>query len=150
TRNGTPISYWTAYAKPRVARMRSTTTFETVPMSSFAKHPTRTWFAAGAATAIGLAGCSAPAFEGMQPFDPQAVYGAPSGPDVPYHTPDHEDERLQCIVFGGGAKTAATISPSAPDVSPIKHVIVVMLEGRSFDHLLSDLPAVGMIELQSQ
>jgi phospholipase C len=119
-------------------------------MSSFAKHPNRAWFAAGATTAIGLAGCSAPAFEGMQPFDPQAVYGAPSGPDVPYHNSDHEDERLQCIVFGGGAKTAATISPSAPDASSIKHVIVVMLENRSFDHLLSDLPALGMIELQSQ
>jgi phospholipase C len=96
-----------------------------------------------------LAGCSAAGgFDGSGPFDERARFGAPSFASAPYD--DHLVDRAQCNVFGTGATTTATIGSSAPDASPVEHVVVVMLENRSFDHLLSDLPAVGVTNLGSQ
>ena len=46
--------------------------------------------------------------------------------------------RIACE-FDAGALTQDTVGPDIPDLSKLEHVVVVMLENRSFDHLLSEL-----------
>jgi phospholipase C len=50
------------------------------------------------------------------------------------------DQRAQCR-FGPGARTQETVGPNIPSGSqlPFKHVLVVMMENRSFDHYYSAL-----------
>lgn len=54
------------------------------------------------------------------------------------------DERASCS-FGAGAMPEASlgISPGEAEQIPIRHVIVVTLENRAFDHLLGNLNAQG-------
>lgn len=75
-------------------------------------------------------------------------FGEPSPSDAQFD--EHAHERAQCTAFTTGATTAKTIGVSAPDASAVEHVVVVMLENRSFDHMLSDLPSVGVTDLASQ
>jgi phospholipase C len=59
-----------------------------------------------------------------------------------------EEKRKSCL-FGPGSKTTDSIGPMVPrgDDLPFKHVIVLMLENRSFDHYFSKLPAVGVTDV---
>ena len=59
------------------------------------------------------------------------------------------DERNSCK-FGKGAKVAATlgITPAMRAAIPIKHLIVVMNENRSFDHYFGKLSAEGQPEAE--
>jgi phospholipase C len=64
--------------------------------------------------------------------------GEPSVSDAVFD--EHREDRLACA-FGPGASTIETIGGGAPDAAALKHVIVVMLENRSFDHMLGALPS---------
>ena len=54
------------------------------------------------------------------------------------------DKRKSCL-FASGSKTTETIGPMVPhgDALPFKHVIVLMLENRSFDHYFDQPRADG-------
>jgi len=112
----------------------------------------RRLLAVATATAMALvAGCSSEAasFNGTAAAGQlPSPYGAPSNPSVNFD--EHQSDRALCTSFGTGATTAKTIGTGAPDASAVQHVVVVMLENRSFDHMLSDLPAVGVTDLLSQ
>jgi phospholipase C len=54
-------------------------------------------------------------------------------------------DRLACS-FDVGATTAESLGADAPSAAAVSHVIVVMLENRSFDHYLSDLPAARVTD----
>ncbi len=71
---------------------------------------------------------------------------APSSQDPPYD--EHAADRLACT-FGPGATTVTTIGPNVPhgDALPFSHVVVLMMENRSFDHYLSGLPAMGVTDV---
>jgi phospholipase C len=84
--------------------------------------------AAGSGGTLGDAGSDAPV--GPPPYDTKAA------------------ERKGCA-FGPGDKTTATVGPDVPhgDAMPFKHVIVLMMENRSFDHYFSQLPAYGVTDV---
>ena len=60
----------------------------------------------------------------------------------------HASDRTGCK-FGPGDKTTATIGPQVPhgDALPFKHVVVLMMENRSFDHYFSKLPQFGVTDV---
>lgn len=60
----------------------------------------------------------------------------------------NEEKRKSCL-FSVGSKTTATIGPMVPhgDALPFKHIVVLMLENRSFDHYFSKLPANGVTDV---
>jgi phospholipase C len=99
---------------------------------------------------LGLAGmtaCTADEIAGVQPVTPQ-VYGPARRPSADFD--HHADQRAApTCMFGPSATTRTTIGDTAPDAGVVEHVIVLMMENRSFDHLLSDLPAVGVTDLVS-
>ncbi|RYE76162.1 MAG: hypothetical protein EOO74_08880, partial [Myxococcales bacterium] len=57
-------------------------------------------------------------------------------------------DRLACK-FGPGQRTTETISAKIPhgDELPFKHIVVLMLENRSFDHYFSKLPQAGVTDV---
>lgn len=61
----------------------------------------------------------------------------------------HAEERSACT-FGAGAQVTETlpITESQRAAIPIKHVIVLMKENRSFDHLLGNLNAFGQADAE--
>jgi phospholipase C len=67
--------------------------------------------------------------------------GAPTPPPYDVHSLD----RSQCK-FDKGALTTETVGPSVPhgDTLPFQHVVVLMMENRSFDHYFSKLPEYGV------
>jgi phospholipase C len=48
--------------------------------------------------------------------------------------------------FKTGSTTAESLGPDVPSAAAVGHVVVLMMENRSFDHYLSDLPAVGVTD----
>ena len=58
-------------------------------------------------------------------------------------------ERESCT-FGPGAKTTETIGPDVPhgDALPFEHIVVLMMENRSFDHYFSKLPEYGVTDVK--
>lgn len=70
--------------------------------------------------------------------------GVDAGPVKPEYD-ENEDKRKSCL-FSLGSKTTETVGPKVPhgDALPFKHVIVLMMENRSFDHYFSHLPAYGV------
>jgi phospholipase C len=94
-----------------------------------------------AALGVALLGCSSAGELEPGPCDPDARFGES-------RTDNELDDgllaqRASCQ-FDAGATTAQTLGPNAPSADAVKHVVVVMLENRSFDHLLSDLPSLGV------
>ncbi|MBL8718775.1 MAG: hypothetical protein JNL79_22525, partial [Myxococcales bacterium] len=73
--------------------------------------------------------------------DADADTGPPPGPTYDLH----EKDRTACG-FAVGSKTTETVGPAVPhgDALPFDHVIVLMLENRSFDHHFSKLPEYGV------
>ncbi len=73
--------------------------------------------------------------------DADAEVGPPPGPTYDLH----EKDRTACG-FAVGSKTTETVGPAVPhgDALPFEHVIVLMLENRSFDHHFSKLPEYGV------
>ncbi len=65
-------------------------------------------------------------------------------PSYDLYAPD----RLGCR-FGPGDTTVTTVGPDVPrgDALPFDHVVVLMMENRSFDHYFSRLPAVGVTDV---
>src|ERR1019366_49335 len=87
--------------------------------------------------------CASASLESGPPGSCTHGYGPASTQAVGF---DEDLEQRQECHFGPGTKTTDTVGSGAPSLRPIEHVIVLMLENRSFDHLLSDLPAVGMTD----
>ncbi|MCC6647217.1 MAG: hypothetical protein IT374_16795 [Polyangiaceae bacterium] len=60
----------------------------------------------------------------------------------------HAADRLACL-YKSGDVTSTTIGPGVPhgDALPFEHVVVLMLENRSFDHYLSKLPSYGVTDV---
>lgn len=71
--------------------------------------------------------------------------GGGDGGVTPPAYDQHTLDRLQCK-FDKGALTTETVGPSVPhgDALPFQHVVVLMMENRSFDHYFSKLPAYGV------
>jgi hypothetical protein len=83
--------------------------------------------------------------------EPHAIDAAPAPPDGPtlptcpsvVPTDPHLAERQACAFGPGSLATATTGLTEAQRAGlPIKHVIVVMKENRSFDHMLGGLQAL--------
>ncbi len=85
------------------------------------------------AVAISSCSASAPTLEEPEP------YGIASDAQDPRDT--HRTTRLFCG-FDAGELPSATVGEAA-GLSKIEHVVVVMLENRSFDHLLSTLDTLA-------
>ncbi len=99
--------------------------------------------AAGADSGVaGSAGASAGA---------GGVAGGDAGSDAPTGPPPYDvnaDQRLGCI-YGPGDLTTTTVGPDVPhgDSLPFDHIIVLMMENRSFDEYFSKLPDVGVTDV---
>ncbi len=50
--------------------------------------------------------------------------------------------------FGPGSRTTETVGPNVPhgDALPFEHIVVLMMENRSFDHYFSELPRAGVTD----
>lgn len=70
-----------------------------------------------------------------------------AGTQVPWYDV-HATDRRACQ-FGAGDKTARTIGPNVPhgDALPFTHIVVLMMENRSFDEYFSSLPSVGVTDV---
>jgi phospholipase C len=66
-------------------------------------------------------------------------------------SPDPFADRRAACAFGAGARVTETlpISESERGSIPIKHVVVLMKENRSFDHLLGNLHASGQPDVEA-
>jgi phospholipase C len=86
---------------------------------------------------------SMPASDAMHVADSPAGSDASSGCAVTIPDP-HAAQRSACA-FAAGARTLDTlgITPAVRATIPIKHVIVVTEENRSFDHFFGKLPQFG-------
>ncbi len=77
---------------------------------------------------------------------PDGVQGPPDlGPGSDYTAEQAAAARAACM-FGPGTAPGLSLAkdaPRGPEI-PIDNVIVVMMENRSFDHILGALPAVGV------
>ena len=78
--------------------------------------------------------------------------GRSTGGGGPEQRPAYDekaDERTACG-FGPGAKTTETIGPDVPhgDAMPFEHIVVLMMENRSFDHYFSKLPEYGVTDVR--
>jgi phospholipase C len=96
--------------------------------------------------ASGPADAAAPTPDAAPPTPDAAPAPEPdAGPTCPSPAAadDHLAERLACA-FGPGALAADTVGldEAARARLPIRHIIVMMKENRSFDHLLGGLPAL--------
>jgi phospholipase C len=91
-----------------------------------------------------LAGCSSAAPNPAPPAVPPA--DCPTAPLAD----SHAAERAACS-FSAGATSAETLdfTPEQRSSIPIKHVIVVMKENRSFDHILGNLAARGQPDAEA-
>lgn len=60
----------------------------------------------------------------------------------------HASDRAGCL-FGPGDMTTETIGPNVPhgDALPFDHVVVLMMENRSFDSYFSALPSYGVTDV---
>jgi len=60
----------------------------------------------------------------------------------------HADARKACQ-FTSGSKTTDSVGPNVPhgDALPFDHIVVLMLENRSFDHYFSKLPEYGVTDV---
>ncbi len=72
---------------------------------------------------------------------------APVGPP-PYDVNFDQRQPPNCA-FGPGDKTTTTIGPNVPHGSalPFDHIVVLMMENRSFDQYFSKLPDVGVTDV---
>jgi phospholipase C len=79
--------------------------------------------------------------------DPTGETAVDSGPIKP--TYDVNEEKRKSCLFAVGSKTTESIGPMVPhgDALPFKHVVVLMLENRSFDHYFSKLPEYGVTDV---
>jgi len=71
--------------------------------------------------------------------------GADGGASCPWTIPDPGAAQRMACGFAAGARTADTlgITPAVRAAIPIKYVVVVTEENRSFDHFFGQLPAFG-------
>lgn len=103
------------------------------------------------ASVVGAAGCG-------NDLGPASVDGGTDGDVIDGSQPDYApgprsnyteeeaaDARAACT-FKKGDKPAVSLAKDAllGDDIPIDHIIVVMMENRSFDHLLAELPSMGV------
>lgn len=60
----------------------------------------------------------------------------------------HAADRKACT-FTSGSTTTQTIGPDVPhgDALPFEHIVVLMMENRSFDHYFSKLPEYGVTDV---
>lgn len=117
------------------------------------------------ACSLGLVACGGAAEEAADPLVPDDDAGADVAADAPLvdaaedvPAPDsgptkpvwdvNAEKRKTCL-FAAGSRTTETIGPAVPhgDALPFEHVIVLMLENRSFDHYFSELPAYGVTDV---
>src|SRR5258708_28823383 len=89
---------------------------------------------------LGGCGASAESAASHEPSTCEQRAGTPSSVVVPGDA--HLARRLRCE-FSAGETTKETVGSSLPR-PPIDHVVVLMMGNRSFDHLFSDLSAVGI------
>lgn len=80
-----------------------------------------------------------------------AVPPVDGGGGTPSQVPSYDvnaAKRAGCQ-FGSGLKTTDTIGPQVPhgDALPFEHIVVLMMENRSFDHYFSSLPAYGVTDV---
>jgi phospholipase C len=80
-----------------------------------------------------------------------AAEAGAAGAPIISQTPPYDvgvGSRGKCV-FGPGDLTTKTVGPNVPhgDQLPFKHVIVLMLENRSFDHYFSKLPEYGVTDV---
>jgi phospholipase C len=103
--------------------------------------------------AIGCAGgAGGPADLGaLGPVRGQLDGAVPDGWDTPFAQSDDAtaDTRRAACAFGAGAMPAQSLGASSAlaDAIPIDHVLLFMLENRSFDHYLSRLPFTGVTDV---
>jgi len=73
--------------------------------------------------------------------------GVDTGPIKPAY--DVNEAKRKSCTFAKGSKTTATIGAEVPhgDALPFKHVIVLTMENRSFDHYFSGLPKYGVTDV---
>jgi phospholipase C len=97
-----------------------------------------------------VASCSAESAPGScdDPGSDDAVLSCSFQRGAPHPSSDAglAAERQACK-FGPGAKTSETIEGPVQSLAALQHVIVVMLENRSFDHYFGDLPSVGVTDV---
>jgi phospholipase C len=94
--------------------------------------------AAAAAAVVALSSCSG---SNGAAYNPGAVCDAgTAGPASP--APDSMAGMRAACAFGADASTSDTIGGPTQDAGVLEHVVVLMLENRSFDHIFSDLPSV--------
>jgi phospholipase C len=87
-----------------------------------------------------LGACGGGATDVGLPDAPATIDAAPAATcPSPVAADPHLADRLACA-FPAGARAADTVA--APGALPIKHVIVVMKENRSFDHIFGGLRAL--------
>jgi phospholipase C len=101
---------------------------------------TRVWIFG--ALALGAGACSSSAAPALVPECPAAKDG-PSSPatpnsDVPY---DMKQGKRKSCTFGPGDTVDTTVG-TIPPMMPLKHVVLLMMENRSFDHYFSGLSNV--------
>jgi hypothetical protein len=60
----------------------------------------------------------------------------------------HAADRKACT-FTSGSTTTQTVGPDVPhgDALPFEHIVVLMMENRSFDHYFSKLPEYGVTDV---
>ncbi len=96
------------------------------------------WLGVVGALALGSVGCgSSGASKPVTPAVCPAPKEGPVSPTAPaYDT--QQASRASCT-FGPGDPVATTVG-TIPSMLPLKHVILLMMENRSFDHYFSELP----------
>lgn len=92
-------------------------------------------------TTLTSVGCSGANSATHGNCDPILNMGPPSLGDEP--NDDLAAQRLSCG-FKPADMTSKTIGSDSSSLKDVAHVVVVMLENRSFDHYLSDLPSVNV------
>jgi phospholipase C len=72
--------------------------------------------------------------------------GSGTGGGVGY---DIYAEQRKACTFASGTKTTDTVGPNVPhgDSLPFEHIVVLMMENRSFDHYFSKLPEYGVTDV---
>ncbi len=106
--------------------------------------------AAGSGGSGGLSG-SGGADAGVDGSAGTAGAAGDAGSDAPVGPPPYDVNAAQRdgCTFGPGDLTTTTVGPDVPhgDALPFKHIIVLMMENRSFDHYFSQLPSYGVTDV---
>ncbi len=105
-------------------------------------------FSLGLLAAVFAGACSSEEPSGSSSDVDAAIPDAEGGPPRP--TDEQARAARQACEFSAGASAAETLGASDPigaDI-PVEHVIVLMMENRSFDHYFSKLPDYGQPDVK--